>query len=178
MTASIVVLVGAVFALVSSAQAGAQTAPMTDEHLQRIKDNCQAAERTLAQIKISDTQLRVNRVQLYIWISTKLMANMNGRLALNRLDASKLVSITADHDRTTNMFKARFIQYDTQLAATVKIDCRAHPAEFYEAVRKSRELRQQVHETSQMMTRHIQDYGREFDVFKANFKETRNGEGS
>lgn len=175
--ASLVVFIAAAGVLVGS-QAGAQTAPMTDEHIQRIKDNCQAAERTLAQIKISDTQLRVNRVQLYIWISTKLMASMNGRLALNKLDGSKLVSITADHDRTKNMLVARFMQYDDQLAATIRIDCQAHPVEFYESVRKARELRQQVHQATQTMTQHIQDYGREFDVFKANFKTTRSGSNS
>lgn len=172
--ASVLVLIGAVFALTSS-QVGAQSIPMTDEHIQRIKDNCQAAERTLAQLRVSDTQLRVNRVQLYIWISTKLMASMNGRLALNKLDAAKLVSITADHDRTKNMFVARFIQYDDKLYATIRMDCQAHPVEFYESVRRTRELRQEVHQAAQMMTQHIQEYGREFDTFKANYKVTRNG---
>lgn len=171
---SIALLLAAAFAL-TNGQVGAQTVPMTDEHIQRIKDNCQAAEQTLAQIKISDTQLRVNRVQLYIWISTKLMASMNSRIVLNKLDGARLVSITADHDRTKNMFVARFIQYDGQLASTIRMDCRAHPVEFYESVRRARELRQEVHQAAQMMTQYIQEYGREFDTFKTNFKPTRNG---
>lgn len=147
----------------------AQQASTTDAHIQRIIANCRQANRALTQLHASDALLRVNRSQLYELISTRLMARLNSRLSLNRLDASKLVSVTAAFDRSLSAFRERYEVYEQQLATTIRIDCTKQPVTFYDAVAKSRELRSAVHEAVVDLSRYTGEYAQEFDAFRAEF---------
>ncbi len=151
--------------------AGAQqAAPMTDAHIQRILANCEQAGHTLTQLHASDALLRVNRGQLYDLISTKLMARMNSRLALNRLDASKLVSSSAAFDRALTEFRTNYQLYEVQLSATLRINCKKQPVAFYDAVSESRERRIAVHDSVEKLQHYIDEYNREFDTFRMSFQ--------
>lgn len=169
------ILLAAVAVLATTHVSAQQSLPMTNEHIQRIKDNCRAANRTLGQLHASDALLRVNRGQLYDHISTKLMARMNSRLALNRLDASNLVAVTANFDRTLGEFRTRYKAYEEQLSATIKLDCKEKPAQFYNAVQESRELRAKVHESVRTLGEYIVEYEQKFDEFRADFSKSRSG---
>lgn len=147
--------------------------PISDEHVQRIKNNCQAANRTLRQLHASDALLRVNRGQLYDLISTKLMARMNSRLALNKLDASSLVTVTADFDQALGDFRVKYKAYDEQMSATLRIDRRQKPVEYYYSVNRARELRIRVHAAIQNLDRYMGKYEQEFEVFRTNFAATQ-----
>lgn len=147
-----------------------QAAPMTDAHIQRILANCGQASNTLAQLHASDALLRVNRGQLYDLISTKLMARMNSRLALNRLDASKLVSSSAAFDRTLAEFRTNYQLYEVQLSNTLKINCKKQPVAFYDAVGEARQRRVAVHASVEKLQDYIDEYSREFDTFRSNFQ--------
>jgi hypothetical protein len=153
-----------------------ETMPLTNEHIQHIKDNCRAADRTLTQLHASDALLRVNRGQLYDLISTKLMARMNSRIALNRLDGAGLVSATAGFDSTLETFRSRYQSYEEQLSTTLHIECQNKPVEFYQAVQRTRELRGLVHEAIQGLGQYIGQYSREFDTFRTTFNQgNKNG---
>ncbi len=157
--------------LLASATARAQeTVPMTDAHIQRIQANCQQAQSTLVQLHASDALLRVNRGQLYDLISTRLMGPMNARLAVNHLDASKLIVVTESFDNSLNQFRSAYQTYEEQLSATLQIDCQKEPVTFYDAVTKSRQLRAAVHNSVTDLDRYIGDYGQEFAAFQTNFK--------
>lgn len=155
--------------LTTALTVNAQQATMTDEHIQRIVSNCRQANRALTQLHASDLLLRTNRGQLYNLISTKLMARLNSRLSINRLDASKLVSVTAAFDRELTVFRARYDVYEEQLSAAIQIDCTKQPVAFYDAVTKSRELRSAVHESVLTISRYIEEYSAEFDTFRGEF---------
>ncbi len=160
--------------MLAGATAWAQeTAPMTDAHIQRIQTNCLQAQSRLSQLHASDALLRVNRGQLYDLISTRLMAPMNSRLAINHLDASKLIMVTESFDKALNQFRSAYQAYEEQLSSTMRIDCRKEPVAFYDAVTKSRQLRSNVHSAVSDMGRFIGDYGQEFDVFNGNFKDQK-----
>lgn len=165
----VAVLAGSLFAIHATASAQ-EAAPMTDAHIQRILANCEQASHTLAQLHASDALLRVNRGQLYDLISTKLMARMNSRLALNRLDAGKLISASAAFDRALTEFRTNYQLYEVQLAATLRINCKKQPVAFYDAVSESRKLRITVHDSVEKLQHYIKEYGREFDVFRTNFQ--------
>lgn len=168
-------LVLAVAVLATVQVSAQQSIPITNEHIQRIKDNCRAADGTLTQLHASDALLRVNRGQLYDLISTKLMARMNSRLAMNRLDASRLISVTANFDRTLNDFRSHYRSYEERLSATLRIDCRQKPVEFYESVRQSRELREKVNQAVRNLGQYIVEYDHEFETFRTNFRQSNNG---
>lgn len=162
---------GAVLAagiLVTTATQAQQTA-MTDAHIQRIVANCSQASRALTQLHASDTLLRVNRGQLYDLVSTRLMARLNSRLSLNRLDGSKLVSVAAAYNKALNSFRSRYDTYEDQLSAAIAIDCTKRPVAFYDAVTKARELRTSVHAATADLTRYTKQYNEEFTIFRDNF---------
>lgn len=156
------------FLVVTNVQAQQQTT-MTDEHIQRIVANCSQATRTLTQLHASDTLLRVNRGQLYELVSTRLMARLNSRLSLNRLDGSKLVSVAAAYDKALTNFRSRYDTYEDQLSVAIAIDCTKRPVAFYDAVTKARELRALVHVATTDLTKYTNEYGQEFALFRENF---------
>lgn len=168
---SVLLAVGIFF--LGTTAAAQQPLPMTNEHIQRIKDNCRAATQTLRQIRASDGLLRVNRGQLYDLISTKLMAPMNSRLAINRLDASQLISVTASFDRTLNEFRSHYQTYGAQLLSTIQTDCQQKPVEFYEGVKKAREQRAKINELIKSLVHYIAQYDQKFNEFRANHPEIK-----
>ncbi len=160
----------------ATAEAQQENATMTDAHIQRIVSNCSQANRTLTQLQANDALMRMNRGQLYDLISTKLMARLNSRLSINRLDAAKLVSVTAAYDKALTLFRSRYEVYADQLASTIEIDCKKQPVAFYDAVTKSRELRGLVHASVLDLGRYIEQYGQEFTLFRNGFLEQQSSE--
>ena len=130
---------------------------------QQIVTNCQSIKRTLSQLHASDGPLRVNRGQTYDFISTRLMAPFNSRLLLNKVDASSLVKITAQYDGALNNFRSHYIEYDDQLGATIGIDCSKQPSAFHDALTKTRQLRDQVHDDVGQMNQLIKQYEKTVD---------------
>ena len=164
-------LIASVVALaaVPSVTAQSPTEIMTDEHIQRIKANCTSATQILQRIHVNDAPQRVDRGQVYDLISSKLMARLNSRLALNKLDGSSLVSITSKYDESLTAFRASYITYDDQVTEALKIDCHKQPVAFYDAVAKARELRVEVNTHAVALVRYVQDYGKAFDTFKTQY---------
>lgn len=149
--------------------ASAQTPPLSDAHIEVIKAHCVDATASLSQLHTSDALLRVNRGQVYESISTKLMIPLNGRLVVNRLDSSVLVARTAEYDRQLTTFRSTYQQYEKAMSRTLSIDCRKHPAEFYQAVTDTRTKRQQTHASVVALQTTIAEYGREFEDFAKAF---------
>ena len=68
--------------------------------------NCSSVRVAIKNIHTNDALTRVNVGQRYNSISTKLMARLNGRLAVNKLDSSKLVNITNDFESARLKFNS------------------------------------------------------------------------
>lgn len=167
---AIVALVVATTGLTVSDASAQSNQAMTDAHVERIRANCNDAQATLQQLHASDGPLRVNRGQIYDSISTKLMTRLNSRLALNRLDASTLVNITAQYSKVLSSFRADYKQYDDQMSTVLSIDCRKQPVTFYDAVAKARQLREAVHADVGELRQLIVEYQKAFDAFYLQFK--------
>lgn len=156
----------AVFALAGiPALVRAQSAPMTEAHIQRIKANCVDAQSVLTQLHASDALLRVNRGQLYESISSKLMAPFNSRVALNKFDGSKLVAQSATYETQLNDFRSTYKSYEEAMSRTLRINCVNEPVAFYDSVAEARIKRQQVHQTIVALQKTIQNYKAEFESF-------------
>jgi len=140
-------------------------APMTETHIERIRTNCIEAQTTLTQLHASDALLRVNRGQLYESISTKLMAPLNSRITLNRLDGSTLVAITARYEQQLDDFRVKYQQYEESMSKTLKIDCKKQPVAFYDGVTETRAKRKLVHDSAAVLQKSIQDYKTAFEDF-------------
>lgn len=143
------------------------SAPMTDAHIARIRSNCVEAQSSLAQIHASDALLRVNRGQLYESISTKLMAPLNSRIALNKLDGSTLVSTAADYEKALDTFRSDYQQYEEALSRALNMKCEDQPVAFYDGVSDAHDKRMQVHANVISLQALIAKYKTVFEEFSA-----------
>lgn len=149
----------------------AESTPMTEAHIARIRANCVEAQATLRQLHASDALLRVNRGQLYESISTKLMASLNSRISLNRLDGASLVAIAATYEGQLTYFRQSYQQYEEAMSRILKINCTNQPVVFYDGVTDVRAKRKKVHESTTVLHGTITEYKNEFEVFAKQFEE-------
>lgn len=153
----------------------AQESTMTDEHIARIKSNCQGALGTLGRIHANDAPMYINRNQTYFSISDKLMARLNSRLTLNRYDATDLVKTASDYNMALNKFRSAYKQYDDSMSDLVHIDCTRQPVGFYDKVTETRLLRGQVNTLVQQLQMLIDQYEQQVEVFKTQHSVQLNG---
>lgn len=161
---------GAIF-LMASARA-LDVGPLSESHKARIVANCTSAKTSLQQLHRSDASLRVNRGQLYESISTKLMARLNSRLALNRLDGSELVASAARYERSLAQFRATYQTYEEQLSALLRINCQKQPESFYYRSLEVRERRKDVAQIVTDLNRYTVEYHQTFERFLNDFRTT------
>ena len=147
----------------------AQSPPMTEAHIERIRANCVEAQSTLTQLHASDALLRVNRGQLYESISTKLMIPFNTRATSNKLDATALIANTTTLEQQLSEFRANYKQYEEAMTKTLRMNCTNQPVAFYDSVADTRAKRQQVYLSNQALQKTIEQYKLAFDVFKQKF---------
>lgn len=162
---SLVALIAVSFVL-TSIPVFAQSGGMTDEHIARIKSNCQGALGTLSRIHANDAPMYINRNQTYFSISDKLMAHLNSRLTLNRYDATQLVKTASEYNEALSKFRTAYKQYDDTMAELIKIDCHRQPVSFYDKVAETRERRQRVNETVRQLKTLIDQYREGVKTFK------------
>jgi hypothetical protein len=145
---------------------------LSGEHISRIRQNCTRAQATLNQLEKSDVLLRKNRGQLYERISTKLMAPLNSRIALNRMEGLTLTAISLEYDNQLASFRSSYQQYDEAMSRTLDIDCVNEPVEFYDSVTDTREKRQRVHGDTVALNALLQSYKEDFEAFVKTTGET------
>jgi hypothetical protein len=138
---------------------------MTEEQINHIRQNCVRAQSVLNQMHASDALLRVNRGRLYELISTKLMAPLNSRIALNRLGGLKLPATTLEYDRQLDAFRNDYQQYEEAMSRTLDIRCANQPVAFYDSLKDTREKRLKVHADTVALNTLLQTYKTDFEEF-------------
>jgi hypothetical protein len=157
--------------IVWHASVKAQSPPMTEVHIDRIRANCVNAKSVLTRLHASDALLRVNRGQLYESISTKLMAPFNSRVTLNKYDGSKLITQSAKYEALLNEFRTNYKAYDEAIGKALRINCVNEPVAFYDSVGEARSKRVLVHQIVVKLQEIIQSYKTEFEAFAGTLKE-------
>lgn len=148
---------------------------LSEQKLQSINTRCIQIKTSLTQLHTTDALLRVNRGQAYTSISSGLMAKLNSRIALNRLDGAELVRITTQYETHYENFRFAYQDYSDAFEELRKIDCREKPREFYEKLVDVRETRLLVNETTKRLTADISTYGTAFGEFKKSFEQSKQG---
>lgn len=141
---------------------------MTERHIERIRANCIDSKAILTQLHASDALLRVNQGQVYESIATQLMAPLNSRIALNRLDGGvELTIIAQNYNQNLSEFRQIYIAYEQAVSRTLRINCENQPVAFYDSVAEAREHRGELHDITQALAGDIEAFGVEFEVFAA-----------
>lgn len=144
----------------------AEESSLTEVQIGKIRSQCSEIQTSLSQVHVNDALLRVNRGQLYELISTKLMAQLNSRIALNRLDSTKLVAAATTYERHLKEFRTNYQLYEEALSANIKIDCSKQPISFYDQLILVRAKRSDVVKSTKDLAHSINAYGLAFDEFK------------
>lgn len=145
--------------------------PMTDAHIERIRNHCVEAQSTLSQLHASDALLRVNRGQLYESLSVKLMAPFNSRVSLNRLDGTDLVATATDYEKQLVDFREKYQAYEEAMSKTLRMNCKNEPVSFYDSVADTREKRRAVHASTLTLHKTIKQYKADLGAFAEEFEE-------
>lgn len=153
----------------------AQTPPMTEEQISRIRNNCINAKNTLNQLHASDALLRVNRGQLYLSMSTKLMTVFNSRVESNRYSAKDLIAATNNYGTALTTFQSDYKIYEQEMSKALRIDCSKEPVAFYDSVAAARTMRAQVHADVIRLHTYIDEYRAHVDTFNTTFSADRTG---
>lgn len=139
---------------------------MTDEHIARIKANCQPAMGTIGRIHAYDAPTYINRNQTYFSISDKMMARLNARLAVNRYDASSLVKTASNFNDALAQFRSAYKQYDDSMADILRMDCKRQPVTFYDKVRQTQDERRKVNDAVVQLKSLIDQYEQGVESFQ------------
>lgn len=162
---------------VVSAQTPANSNVTTEAQITRIRENCQAAQRTLNQLySNSDVPNRINLGQSYDQLVQNLMVPLNNRMASNNFPTVKQVAIVAEFQGNVSGFRDAYAAYREQLVRLIKMDCRNQPVQFYDDVQQLRELRRKVHASIQNINTSIANYRAEFETFAKSLKGQPNNE--
>lgn len=134
-----------------------QVQALSDQRIEIIKTNCQSAQVTLKQIQLSDVATRISRGRDYQQL-TKLMATFNSRLALNKIDAGSLTTLTANLETQFNDFQQTYINYSDQLTGLINLNCQAKPTDFYNQLETARSSRISLSKQVAGMEKLLDDY--------------------
>lgn len=129
----------AVFAIAASPLVRAEGS-LSDAELDSIRTNCVNAQISLQHVQESDKLTRINRGYRYEAI-LKLMASFNSRVAENKIDAPKLITIASDYQKTWDFFRSEYSDYDDAVSALAQMDCKSHPTTFNDLLGELRSKR-------------------------------------
>lgn len=155
----------------STAMARDETTALSAEKLAAIQSRCATIKTNLNQLHTTDALLRVNRGQVYASISADLMAKLNSRIALNRLDGARLIQVTNTYEDNHAMFRQAYQEYNDEIVDLLNIDCEAKPQEFYDTLLHAREKRARVHESVKRLNTNINEYQTAFVQFRERFEQ-------
>lgn len=158
-------LVGFGFAKVQASDTSATV--LTESQIESIKDRCLASKVALNKLHSTDALLRVNLGQKYENISSRLMAPLNSRVALNSYDSLDLVETTVDFNRALDVFRSQYRTYELSVDRAIDIDCQQNPVEYYAAIGLFRQQRADLHTATNEVNRLTQQYLDRFDSFAA-----------
>jgi uncharacterized protein YozE (UPF0346 family) len=159
-TLSFLVFVGALFFVSPSS---AQT-ELTASQRQAIQQDCESIKADLTQLHARDALLRVNMGQHYELISTRLISRFNARLVANGLEAGRFITVSDDYTVNLSLFRASYQEYERDLTALLRINCRENPESFYESLLTVRDSRLVVHSNVVELNKNLSTYGEFVDA--------------
>lgn len=145
----------------------AQTLVLTDENIAQIRVNCIGVQSTMQRVHSSDALARYNLAQQYNIISTKLMAPMNSRISLNKLNGVAMTQTTVDFDSTVSEFKLMYQQYEETTSRALKMNCKDQPVAFYDTLTMARTQKAAVRDAINRINTLLKQYDTQFDQLRA-----------
>lgn len=151
------IITALVVAVVSAPFVNAQSEPLDDERIERIRQNCIVAQGSMQRILRSDVATRINRANAYESLLAQ-MAALNSRAALNQYSVPELAEQTRDIADTFILFKEEYQSYEIRLQAAIDLNCEEQPVTFYDAVVVAREARDKLSDRINIIEKDLDEY--------------------
>ena len=155
-------------ALCSGSLAYADTAvsSLTELQQRQVAANCVTVQATLARVHANDALSRVHLGQEYETIATKLMAPMNGRIAVAKLDGVDAIKTTVDFNHGTDEFRRLYQTYEQTMASVLQQDCARHPAVFYTTLIHAQQQRSEVRQSVEKQAQLVKQYQKQLATIR------------
>jgi len=165
MTRRFMILASLLVVLVSP-NVNAAAEPLNDTQIEMIRQNCLGAQGSMQRLEQTEAVSRRNRGVSYE-STLRLMAALNSRIAINKLNAPKLSSLTSDVEKKRAEFIEKYLAYNNSFTVTMKLsNCREQPVTFYDYLTQTRQLRTELSST-------IDDIDRLLDQYQTELTELR-----
>lgn len=133
--------IASVLVLLCAPNVNAAAEPLSDSQIEAIRQSCVLAQSTMQRLEQSEAVSRRNRGVSYE-STLKLMAALNSRIAINKLEAPTLSAITAEISKKRAEFVENYLSYNNSFNVAMKLpNCRQQPVTFYDLLAQTRELR-------------------------------------
>lgn len=139
---------------------------LTAHQIDLIKANCISVKSTLTRLHANDALSRVHLGQEYETISTKLMAPMNGRVALNKLNGVELTKTTVKFNDSIVDFRNFYKNYEQTLSRTLEMNCISQPVEFYNTLKQAQADRATVRVSVEKLADLVTQYQKQLNVVR------------
>lgn len=136
----------------------------------RVKTECPKIKQSLKRLRSDDALKRVNLGQNYEYISDKLMANLNTRIAANKLNGGKLIEKTSELNENVTYFRENYQKYERELTKLSEVDCGNNASDFYKKLDNVRYLRSELNYNTKKISEITKEYKTELDEFKKGLK--------
>lgn len=137
----------------------AEAVPLTNSHIEVIRENCTEAQQILKRLQQNEAAARVNRGREYE-STLRLMASFNSRVALNKINAPSLSTLTNELEDRFADFRTDHIAYDAQLKRVIQLRCSEQPVSFYDELTIAREARVKVADDINEINDTLDKYGK------------------
>ena len=140
-----------------SATSDAKT--ISEAKKESITKNCSSIVEKLKELQHEDSKIRLYLGRYYEIIQLRFITPFNVRLSENTLSDDSFVKNQNDFSKGRNNFMIDFIEYQKELERLISADCKNRPAEFYDILVRTRELRKIVESDTKyiqgLMTEHL-----------------------
>ena len=138
---------------------------LTDVQLNSIRTNCLTTQINLQKVLESDKRTRIDRGSRYEAL-LRLMTSFNSRVAQNKVDAPKLITIASEYQKDWEAFRAEYNVYDDGLVALIRLDCQNQPTTFYDRMVVLRTERNGLRDHVKQFDSLLDQYQEGVDVIK------------
>lgn len=151
-------LLASLLVLLASPTVNAAAEPLSDTQIELIRQNCTTAQSSMQRLEQSEAVFRRNRGVAYE-STLRLMAALNSRIAINKLDAPRLSALTTEVDKKRAEFTEKYLAYNNSFTLTMKLpSCREQPVTFYDYLNETRQLRTALSTTVDDIDRLLDSY--------------------
>lgn len=142
---------------------------LSGDQIEYIRNNCADTQITMRSLHATDALARINVVQQYTAISTRLMAPMNSRVAINKLDGVELTKITVEFNKELEHFRSPqglYPDYERTMSAAISMKCYDQPVEFYDTLQSVLKKRASLRDSADKLGELLGKYRTGVDVLE------------